>query len=89
MLKAPGAEIFQNSCGVVNDQKIFCSHQCSPEFSMNKFRGYFIIKISLKSEERTAKKNEILAPFPANCFFGKNGLKIIFLHTAEVVAESS
>ena len=25
---------------VVNEQKIFCSHQCSPECSMNKFRAY-------------------------------------------------
>ena len=38
--KAPGAEFCQNACGVVNEQKIFCSHQCSPECSMNKFRGY-------------------------------------------------
>ena len=25
---------------MVNEQKIFCSHQCSPECSMNKFRAY-------------------------------------------------
>ena len=31
MLKAPGAERCQNSCGAVNEQKTFCSHQCSPE----------------------------------------------------------
>ena len=29
MLKAPSAELSQNACGVVNEQKIFCSHQCS------------------------------------------------------------
>ena len=40
VLKAPGTELCQNACGVVNEQKIFCSHQCSPECSMNKFRGY-------------------------------------------------
>ena len=40
MLKASGAELCQNACGVVNKQKIFCSHQCSPECSMNKFRAY-------------------------------------------------
>ena len=40
VLKAPGAEICQNACGVVNEQKIFFSHQCSPEYSMNKFRAY-------------------------------------------------
>ena len=40
MLKAPSAELCQNACGVVNEQKIFCSHQCSPECSMNKFRVY-------------------------------------------------
>ena len=28
VLKAPGAELCQNACGVVNEQKIFCSHQC-------------------------------------------------------------
>ena len=40
VLKAPGAELCQNAYGVVNEQKIFCSHQCSPECSMNKFRAY-------------------------------------------------
>ena len=30
VLKAPGAELCQNACGVVNEQNIFCSHQCSP-----------------------------------------------------------
>ena len=40
MLKASGAELWQNACGVVNKQKIFRSHQCSPECSMNKFRAY-------------------------------------------------
>ena len=25
---------------VMNEQKIFCSHLCSPECSMNKFRAY-------------------------------------------------
>ena len=40
VLKARGAELCQNACGVVNEQKIFCSHQCSPECSMNKFRAY-------------------------------------------------
>ena len=27
MVKAPGAELFQNACGVVNVQKLFCSDQ--------------------------------------------------------------
>ena len=40
VLKAPGAELCQNACGIMNEQKIFCSHQCSPECSMNKFRAY-------------------------------------------------
>ena len=40
MLKAPGAELCQNTCGVVNEQNIFCYHQCSPECSINKFRAY-------------------------------------------------
>ena len=43
MLKAPGAELYQNACGVVNEQKKFCSHQCSPECSMNKSRAYISI----------------------------------------------
>ena len=29
---------------------------------------------------------EVLAPFPANYFFKKIGLKIMFLYTAEAVA---
>ena len=29
MLKAPVAELYQIACGVVNQHKIFCSHQCS------------------------------------------------------------
>ena len=37
MLKAPGVELCQNACGVVNEPKISCSHQCSPECSMNKY----------------------------------------------------
>ena len=36
VLKAAGAELCQNACGVVNKQKILCSHRCSPECSMNK-----------------------------------------------------
>ena len=40
MLKAPGAGLCQNACGVVNEQKIFCLHQCSPDCSMNKFTAY-------------------------------------------------
>ena len=40
VLKAPGAELCQNACGVVNEQKIFCFHQCSPECSMDRFRAY-------------------------------------------------
>ena len=43
VLKVPGAELCQNAYGVVNKQKIFCSHQCSPECSMNKFRAYIYI----------------------------------------------
>ena len=40
VLKAPGAELCQNACGVVNEQNIFCSQQYSSEGSMNKFRAY-------------------------------------------------
>ena len=52
----------------------------------NQYIFFFIEKICFKSEERTAKKGEVLAPFPANYFFKKLGLKIIFLYTAETVA---
>ena len=40
VLEASDAELCQNSCGVVNEQKIFCSYQCCPECSMNRFRAY-------------------------------------------------
>ena len=40
VLKAPGGELWQNACGVVNEQKSFCSHHYSPECSMKKFRAY-------------------------------------------------
>ena len=43
VLKAPGAELYQNACDVVNEQKIFFSHQCSVECLMNKFRAYIYI----------------------------------------------
>ena len=43
VLKAPGAELCLNTCGVVNQQKTFCSHQCCVECSMNKFRAYISI----------------------------------------------
>ena len=36
-------------------------------------------KICFKSEERTAKEG-VLAPFPANYFLKKIGLKITFTH---------
>ena len=48
MYKAPGAELFQNACGVVNEQKIFCSHQSSPECSINKFRAYISTDTNVK-----------------------------------------
>ena len=38
MLEAPDPELYQNGCGVVNELKILCSHQCSGKCSMNKFR---------------------------------------------------
>ena len=40
VLKAPGPELWHNACRVVNERKIFCSDQCSPECSMNKFPAY-------------------------------------------------
>ena len=47
LLEASGAELCQNACGVVNEQKIFFSHQCSTESSMNKFRAYISYHIYL------------------------------------------
>ena len=61
VLKAPGAELCQNAYGVVNEQKIFCSHQCSPECSMNKFRAY--IYICTKTQEMYFCKSPFL-PLP-------------------------
>ena len=46
VLKKPGAKLCQNAFGGVNEQKIFCSHQCSPEWSMNKFRAYISLWFS-------------------------------------------
>ena len=40
VLKALGADLCQEACGVVNEQKKTCSHQCSRECSMNKFRAH-------------------------------------------------
>ena len=40
VVKAPGAKLYQMACGVVNEQKIFCSHQYSSDISMDKFRRY-------------------------------------------------
>ena len=44
-IKAPGAELCQNACGVVNERKTFCSHQCSPECPMNKVTAYICLYI--------------------------------------------
>ena len=30
----------KNGCGAVNEEKIFCSHQCYPEWPMKIFRAY-------------------------------------------------
>ena len=45
---------------VVNEQKIFCSHHCSPECSMNKLRAYIstytcfiLISVARFNEQRT------------------------------------
>ena len=35
-----GAKLCRNACGVVKEQKIFCSDHFSPECSMNKLRAY-------------------------------------------------
>ena len=45
MFKAPDAELCQNAFSVVNEQKTFCSYQCSPECSINKFRAYISVYI--------------------------------------------
>ena len=39
VVKALGAELCQSACGMVNEQKIFCSHQCYPACFMKKFRS--------------------------------------------------
>ena len=40
VLKAPGAELCQKCLWYGEQTKIFSSHHCSPECSMNKFRAY-------------------------------------------------
>ena len=40
VFKTPSAELGQNACGVVIEQKVFCCHPCSPESSMNQLRVY-------------------------------------------------
>ena len=61
-------------------------HQLSKKVrNCNRF-FFFIEKICFKSEERTAKKGRFQRLSQQIIFFKKNGLKIIFLHTAEAVA---
>ena len=43
---------------VVNEQKIFCSHQCSPECSMNKFRAYISTYTCFILPSSVARPNE-------------------------------
>ena len=40
-IKAPGAEFCRNACVVVNEQKTFCSHQCSSECSLKKIHSVY------------------------------------------------
>ena len=42
VLKAPGTELCQNACGVVNEQKIFCSHQCFPVFKDSVYLSIYL-----------------------------------------------
>ena len=59
-------------------------HQLSKEVrSCNRF--FFFIEKNVLSQKKGLQKRGVLAPFPAN-YLKKNGLKIIFLHTAEAVA---
>ena len=47
VLKAAGAELCQNACGVVNEQKTFCSHQYSSESRwINSERIYLQTRVS-------------------------------------------
>ena len=62
MLKVPGADLYQNACGVVNEQKIFCSHQSSSECSMNtsfknrKSRDLMVHKLKANKAMRVKNK---------------------------------
>ena len=67
MLKAPGADLCQNACGVVNEQKVYCSHQCSPECSMNKFRAYIHRHVFHPSQDssvwlRLTSREQLMSP---------------------------
>ena len=51
VLKVPGAELCQIVCGVVNEQKIFSSHQSSIDSSMKKLRAYIHRRVFCPSED--------------------------------------
>ena len=51
---------------VVNKQKIFCSHQCSPECAMNKFRAYissdlYVIYVYIYVHIRERERGEMIS----------------------------
>ena len=60
-------------------------HQLSKEVRICNRYFFFHWKNMFWVRRKDCKKGEVLAPFPANYFLKKNGLKIIFLHTAEAV----
>ena len=91
MLKAPGAELYQNACGLLNEEKIFCSHQCSPEFSVNKFRAYISTYILIYKElffkKAIAKtSNKIVVFFLINLWNDTIGLKFYYVTTLYILS---
>ena len=65
-----GAELCQDASAVVKQQKIFCSHQCSPECSMNKVRAYLYRHVFRPSQNssvwlRLTRREQLMSPDPS------------------------
>ena len=54
----------------------------------NQYHYFFSLKKYVLSQKKGLQKRGGFTPFPANYFFKKIDLKIIFLHTAEAVTGS-
>ena len=72
VLKVPGAELCQIVCGVVNEQKIFSSHQSSIDSSMKKLRAYIHRRVFCPSEDSSewlelTSREQLMSPECSTC----------------------